>query len=58
MPNYCKSCCEKRHIEYDPTGKTCYAGMTCDGCDCRLNWFEEMDTIYRQKMATNLELEK
>jgi len=41
MPNYCKDCCKIIHLNFDPTGKTCYSGMTCDGCDKRLWWYEE-----------------
>ena len=58
MPNYCRKCCEERHIKYDPTGKTCYAGMVCNGCGVKLNWFEEMDAAFKRKIAKNLELEK
>ena len=41
MPNYCKNCCKELGIKYDFTGKTCWAGMTCDKCGVKLNEYEK-----------------
>ena len=41
MPNYCRKCCKKFGIKYNPVGKTCYVGMICNGCGKRLWWYEQ-----------------